>query len=183
MMKIKPIRSDEDHKVALAQVSPLFEKNPAPGTPEGDFLDIMIPLIAAYEEKRYPIDPPSAIEAIKFRMEQGGMTVKNVAAIIKSETSRVYEILSGKRGLTLNMIRALHRELGIPLAILVAEPKEKRVAPAAKRATAKAVAPTRAKVAKMVAAKQKTIPSVRAAQVRATTSKTAATRARSSAKA
>ena len=78
----------------------------------------MVTLIEAYERKHYPIDPPDPIEAIKFRMEQGGLTVKDLEPMI-GKSNRVYEVLSGKRNLTLPMIRRLHRDLGIPAESLI----------------------------------------------------------------
>jgi HTH-type transcriptional regulator/antitoxin HigA len=126
-LDIKPIRTKEDHEEALRRVSPLFDEKPAPGTPEADFLDVMLPLIAAFEDQHYPVDPPTPIEAIKFRMEHGGLSAKSIALIINSETSRVYEILNGKRSLTIPMIRALHAHLGISLSILLAESKKAQV--------------------------------------------------------
>ncbi|MCC7824166.1 helix-turn-helix domain-containing protein, partial [Klebsiella pneumoniae] len=72
MMNVKPIRTEQDYEAALRAVEPFFDNEPAPDTPEGDFFEVMCLLIAEYEKKHYPIEPPTPIEAIKFRMEQQG---------------------------------------------------------------------------------------------------------------
>lgn len=117
-MNIHPIRSETDYRDALRELSAWFDDEPAPGTPEGDRFEIMLTLVEAYEAKRFPIEAPDPIEAIKFRMEQGGLTVKDLVPSI-GQPNRVYEILNRKRGLTLEMIRNLHRNLGIPAESLI----------------------------------------------------------------
>jgi HTH-type transcriptional regulator/antitoxin HigA len=117
-MEINPIRTEADYLAALAEIDQLAENDPAIGTPAGDKLDVLATLVEAYEEKRYPIDPPDPIEAIKFRMEQSGLEVKDLVPLI-GNPNRVYEVLNGKRPLTLRMIRNLHRELGIPTRSLI----------------------------------------------------------------
>jgi HTH-type transcriptional regulator/antitoxin HigA len=119
-MHIQPIRNDADYKAALRQISTLMEADPEPGTPEGDRLDILVTLVKAYEARHFPIGMPDPIEAIKFRMEQGGLTVKDLEPII-GRSNRVYEVLNRKRPLTLAMIRRLHRSLGISAEVLIAE--------------------------------------------------------------
>ncbi len=91
---------------------------PAPGTTEGDRLDVLATLVQAYEARHYPVDLPDPIEAIKFRMEQSGFSVKDLEPMI-GRRNRVYEILNRKRALTLPMIRKLHRDLGIPAESLI----------------------------------------------------------------
>ena len=118
-MRITPIRNDEDLARALAVISDLMDSDPAPGTEESDRLDVLTTLVEAYEQKNVPIGPPDAIEAIRFRMEQGGLTPKDLVPLI-GKTNRVYEVLNGTRPLTLRMIRNLHHELGIPAEALVA---------------------------------------------------------------
>lgn len=118
-MEIKPIRNDADLMAALAEVDQLAEGDPALGTPAGDKLDILATLIQAYEAKHYPIESPDPIEAIKFRMEQGGLAVSDLVPLI-GNPNRVYEVLNSKRPLTLRMIRNLNRELGIPAHALIA---------------------------------------------------------------
>jgi HTH-type transcriptional regulator / antitoxin HigA len=121
MMEIKPIRTESDYLAALRTVSALIDLDPAADTPEGELLDVLGTLVQAYEAKHYPLDPPDPIEAIKFRMEQSGMTVKDLVPPIGS-LNRVYEVLSYKRSLSLNMIRRLSDGLHIPAAILIREP-------------------------------------------------------------
>lgn len=117
-MQIKPIRTEQDYEAALRSVSPMFDNEPEMNTPEGDYFEVMCLLIEEYERKHYPIEAPDPVEAIKFRMEQQGLTVKDLATAIGKE-NRVYEILNHKRNLTLPMIRKLHAQFGIPLRSLV----------------------------------------------------------------
>ncbi|MEO0024854.1 MAG: hypothetical protein RL196_1295 [Actinomycetota bacterium] len=117
-MEINPIRNDADLMAALAEVDQLAEGDPELGTPAGDKLDILVTLIEAYEAKHYPIEPPDPISAIKFRMEQGGLTVADLVPLI-GNPNRVYEVLNGKRPLSLRMIKNLSRELKIPAATLL----------------------------------------------------------------
>jgi HTH-type transcriptional regulator / antitoxin HigA len=94
--------------------------------PEGDRLDVLATLIDAYEMEHYPMDPPDPIEAIKFRMEQQGLTRKDLEEIIGTRT-RIAEVLSRKRGLSITMIRRLHERLGISAEVLI-RPSRKRAA-------------------------------------------------------
>lgn len=115
-MNIKPIKTKADYKAALAEVEGLMEAKP--GTPAGDKLDVLVTLIEAYEARHYPMDPPDPIEAIKFCMEQSGLSVKDLEPAI-GRSNRVYEVLSGKRSLTLPMIWKLHEMFGIPAESLI----------------------------------------------------------------
>ena len=117
-MIIHPIRTDKDYKAALHELSVYFDNEPTPGTEDGDRFEILATLVEAYEAKHFPIEAPDPIEAIRFRMEQGGLTVKDLVPSI-GQPNRVYEVLSRKRGLTLEMIRNLHRNLGIPAESLI----------------------------------------------------------------
>ncbi|ULT71760.1 helix-turn-helix domain-containing protein [Pseudomonas sp. BC42] len=117
-MNIRPIHTDQDYRAALQSVSPLFDNEPQPGTPKGDYFDVMITLIEAYEAKQFPLDLPNPIEAIKFRMEQSGLSAADLAPAI-GRTNRVYEVLNGKRALTLPMIWKLHQLFGIPAESLI----------------------------------------------------------------
>ena len=117
-MNIRPIHTDQDYRAALKNVSPFFDDEPTPGTPEGDYFDVMVTLIEAYEAKHFPIDLPNPIEAIKFRMEQSGLSVADLVPAI-GRTNRVYEVLNGKRALTLPMIWKLHQLFGIPAESLI----------------------------------------------------------------
>ena len=97
---------------------PAFILDPAADDPEGERLDVLGTLVQAYEAKHYPIDPPDPIEAIRFRMEQSGMTVKDLVPYI-GPLNRVYEVLSYKRSLSLGMIRRLSEGLHIPAEVLI----------------------------------------------------------------
>jgi len=122
-MNIRPIHTEEDYRAALKDVSALFENEPEPGTPEGDYFDIMITLIEAYEAKQFPLDLPNPIDATKFRMEQSGLSAADLAPAI-GRTNRVYEVLNGKRALTLPMIWKLHELFGIPAESLIKPMKQ-----------------------------------------------------------
>jgi len=117
-MNIHPIRNESDHRNALRELSAYFDQEPTQGTPEGDRFEILTTLVEAYETRQFPIAAPDPIEAIRFRMEQGGLTVKDLVPSI-GQPNRVYEVLNRKRGLTLEMIRNLHRNLGIPAESLI----------------------------------------------------------------
>ena len=121
-MDIRPIRTEEDYKAALREVSAYCDNEPEPGTPDGDRFEILVTLVEAYEAKHYPIDLPDPVEAIKFRMEQAGLSAKDLVPAI-GRLNRVYEILSRKRPLTLSMIWKLHQKLGIPAECLIQPPK------------------------------------------------------------
>jgi HTH-type transcriptional regulator/antitoxin HigA len=114
--EIKPIRSEADYERALDEIEGLW--GAASGTLEGDRLDVLATLIDAYEDEHYPIDPPDPIEAIKFRMQQQGLTRKDLEGIIGTRT-RIAEILNRRRGLSITMIRRLHEKLGISAEILI----------------------------------------------------------------
>ena len=117
-MNIHPIGTKADYKRALREVSAYFDNEPEPGSDDGDRFEILATLVEAYESKHFPIEAPDPIEAIRFRMEQGGLTVKDLVPSI-GQPNRVYEVLNRKRGLTLEMIRNLHRNLGIPAESLI----------------------------------------------------------------
>lgn len=119
-MKPKILKTEEEYKTALELVSQLM--NAAPDTAEEEDLDLWSMLVEQYEAKHYPIDPPDPIEAIKFRMDQLGLKQKDLTRFISAK-SKVSEVLSRKRRLSLPMIRALHKHLGIPAEVLVREVK------------------------------------------------------------
>lgn len=121
-MEIRPIRTEEDYKAALRDVSNYFDAEPLPGTPDGDRFEILLTLVEAYEARHFPIDLPDPVEAIKFRMDQAGLTAKDLVPAI-GRLNRVYEILNRKRPLTLAMIWKLHQKLGIPAECLIQPPK------------------------------------------------------------
>lgn len=114
--ELKPIRTEADHEAALAEVERLW--GAASGTPEGDRLDVLATLIDAYEQTHHPMEPPDPIEAIKFRMEQQGLTRRDLEPIIGTRT-RIAEVLNRKRGLSIGMIRRLHERLGISAEVLI----------------------------------------------------------------
>ncbi|MBK9392357.1 MAG: transcriptional regulator [Uliginosibacterium sp.] len=121
-MEIRPIHTAADYRAALREVSVYFDNEPEPGTPDGDRFDVLLTLVDAYEAKQVPIDLPDPVEAIKFRMEQAGLTPKDLVPAI-GRLNRVYEILARKRPLTLNMIWRLHERFGIPAESLIRPPK------------------------------------------------------------
>ena len=125
MKNLKPIRSKGDYEVAMAEIERLWGARS--GTPKGDRLDILATLVDAYENEHYPMDPPDPIEAIKFRMEQRGLTRKDLADILGSRT-RVAEVLNRRRGLSINMIRRLHEKLGISVEVLIRPIRTKKAA-------------------------------------------------------
>ena len=120
-MEIKAIRTEADYIAALREVSALIDLDPASDSPEGERLEVLGTLVQAYEAKHYPIDPADPIEAIKFRMDQSGLSVKDLVPYI-GPPNRVYEVLSYKRPLSLNMIRRLSEGLHIPAEVLIRAP-------------------------------------------------------------
>jgi len=115
-VEIKPIRTKSDYRAALKEVERLMQARA--GTPEGDRLDVLATLIEAYEARQFPMDLPDPVEAIKFTMEQQGLTPADLVPVI-GQRNRVYEVLNRQRPLTLRMIRALHDHLGIPFDALL----------------------------------------------------------------
>ena len=118
-MNIKPIRNEDDYREALNEIGTLMDAGA--NSPEGDRLDILVTLVEAYERKMYPVDLPDPVEAIKFHMEQNGMTPKDLEPVI-GRINRVYEVLNHTRPLTLKMIRKLHGQFGIPAESLIKAP-------------------------------------------------------------
>jgi HTH-type transcriptional regulator / antitoxin HigA len=113
------IKTEAEHEAALARIEKLMGAQK--GTPQGDEFELRVRLVELYEEERYPIDAPTPVAAIKFRMDQAGLSQQDLVPLIGSR-GRVSEILSGKRPLSLRMIRALHEKLGIPAESLIADP-------------------------------------------------------------
>jgi HTH-type transcriptional regulator/antitoxin HigA len=122
--EVKPIRTKRDYEASLRQVEHLWGAKA--GTRDGDRLDVLATLIDAYEAEHYPMDPPDPIEAIKFRMEQQGLTRRDLEGIIGTRT-RIAEVLNRKRGLSVQMIRRLHERLGISAEVLI-RPSRKNAA-------------------------------------------------------
>src|SRR6266699_7157582 len=121
--EVKPIRTKRDYEAALREVERLWGAKT--GTSSGDRLDVLATLIDAYEAEHYPMDPPDPIEAIKFRMEQRGLTRRDLEEMIGTRT-RIAEVLNRKRGLSIAMIRRLHERLGISADVLI-RPTRKKV--------------------------------------------------------
>jgi HTH-type transcriptional regulator / antitoxin HigA len=125
MNAVKPIRTRRDYESAMKAIERFWGARA--GTPEGDRLDVLATLIDAYEAQHYPMDPPDPIEAIKFRMEQKGLTRKDLAKILGTRT-RVSEVLNRRRNLSIGMIRQLHKKLGISAEVLIRPTRTGRAA-------------------------------------------------------
>ncbi|MBI3118117.1 MAG: DNA-binding protein [Candidatus Hydrogenedentes bacterium] len=115
-MRFKLIKTKAEYKAAMKRIDEIFEAKP--GTGEADELELLLTLVDLYEEKHFPIDLPTPVEAIRFRMEQQGLKAKDLAPYIGS-ASKVSEVLAGKRPLSLTMIRSLVNGLGIPAEVLL----------------------------------------------------------------
>ena len=115
-MQIHPIRTEHDHELAVKRIEKLISA--APGTAEGDELDILVTLVDAYEAKHHAVDAPDPVTAIQFRMEQQGLSRRDLEPFIGSR-ARVSEILTRKRSLTLGMIRRVKSGLGISADLLI----------------------------------------------------------------
>lgn len=122
---LRPIRGEADYEEALSEIERLWGAKS--GTAEGDRLDVLITLIDAYEAKTFPMDPPDPIAAIEFRMEQMGLTRKDLEPMIGTR-ARVAEVMNRKRSLSIEMIRRLHSELGISADVLIRPSRHDRAA-------------------------------------------------------
>ncbi len=125
-MNIKPIRTARDHASALAEIERRWD-GAKPGTPTGDQFEVLSTLVDAYEREHFKIPAPDPIAAIRYRMEQEGLTNKDLLTIFKTR-SRVSEVMSKRRRLNLPLIRKLHQRLDIPIESLVQEYKMKTTA-------------------------------------------------------
>src|SRR3989344_3835990 len=121
--KIKVIKTEDDYKQALSMLEELMDKNPEPESEDGEILNLIATLIKDYEKNIFPDFLPNAIDAIKFRMEQQNLKPKDLVPYI-GNSSKVSEILSGKRTLTLSMMRKLQDGLGIPAKVLLGKSDE-----------------------------------------------------------
>lgn len=124
-MEIKPIKTKSDYRTVLKEIETLMSAER--DTPEGERLDVLVTLVEAYEGKHFPMDLPDPVEAIKFAMEQKGLTAKDLVPMI-GRLNRVYEVLSRRRPLTLAMIQRLHTDLGIPAESLIKQSDKRRAA-------------------------------------------------------
>jgi HTH-type transcriptional regulator / antitoxin HigA len=121
---IRPLRSEKDYDAALAEIEQYFVKPPKRGTPDADRFDLLALVIEDYERKAWPIDPPSPVDAIRYRMETGGFTQSDLGRLLGSR-QRASDVLRCRRGLTMQMAWRLHREWGIPAEALI-QPRNKR---------------------------------------------------------
>ena len=117
-MDIRPIKTDADYEWALAEVTHYFEQQPEPGSTEGDRFDVLSDLIAAYEERHFPLPDADPVEALRAFLEATGRTQQDLAALLGS-APRASEVLRRKRALTVDMIGKLNKEWGIPADVLV----------------------------------------------------------------
>ena len=118
-MEIKPIRSEADYQTAMKEIEKLIDSQP--GTAEGDWMDVLVTLVEAYEAKHFPIpEPGDPVQVLEYYMESRGLSRSDLIAYLGSK-ERVSEVLNRKRGLSLQMIRRLHAGLGIPADLLIAK--------------------------------------------------------------
>jgi HTH-type transcriptional regulator / antitoxin HigA len=115
---LKPIKTEEQNNIALARIYELIQKDVQVGSPDGDELEVLSILVHEFESKNYKIPKPTPLDAIRFRLDQLGLSEADLSKILGSR-SRKSEILSGRRKLSLDMIRKLHGNLKIPAAILI----------------------------------------------------------------
>lgn len=121
MLEPKIIKTDDQYRAYLAEVDRLATDDPAPGTPDGDRLELLAKLVEDYEKERFRFKRPDPIDAIRFRMEEQGLRQADLAPLLGGR-NRVSEVLAGKRPLTVAAIRALSDALHIPADLLVREP-------------------------------------------------------------
>ena len=114
----RPIRNEQDYEAALAAIEPYFDNQPELGTAEADDFDLLALLIGEYERRVHPISPPDPVSAIRYMMDLKGYTQSDLAVLVGSR-QRASEILLGKRGLSMQMVRSLHEKWGIPLEGLI----------------------------------------------------------------
>ena len=124
-MNIVPIKSQRDYRRALKEIEGLMDARR--NSPKGDRLDVLATLIDAYETRHYPMDPPDPIEAIQFRMEQQGLSRKDLEPMIGTR-ARVAEVMNRRRSLSIDMIRRLHDQLGISAEVLIRPTREDEAA-------------------------------------------------------
>lgn len=124
-MKLRLLKTKSDYEAALAETERLVALDPKAGTAAADRLDLLALLVETYEKSRFPLPAPTPLEAIHFRMEQMGLRPADLVPDLGSR-AKVSEVFSGKRRLSLKMIRNLHRRLGIPAEVLINEPSPRR---------------------------------------------------------
>ena len=119
---IRPVRTEAEYDAALEEIEQYFDREPKPGTAEADRFDLLALIIEDYERKHWPIDPPAAIDAIRYRMETGGYTQADLGRLLGSR-QRASDIMTKKRPLTMRMAWKLHRDWNIPAEALIAPPR------------------------------------------------------------
>lgn len=117
-MELRPIKTEQDYELALKQMEKVFHAKP--NTTEGDLLEILSMLIHEYEQKNYKVEPLTPLEAIKYEMEEQGLTQSSLAQRFGMSKSTISEILNGKKQMSLRFMKYLHQDLGIPANILLA---------------------------------------------------------------
>ena len=123
MVYTRIIKNEDEYEAALEEVSKLIVKDPSAGTDEADRLELLVLLVKAYEDSHYPLEFPTVIEAVRFRMEQEGLRQQDLVSILGSK-GRVSEMLNGKRAVSFSMAKALHKKLGIPAEIFLRDEVE-----------------------------------------------------------
>lgn len=118
METIKPIKTEQDYELALKKLETIFHAKP--NTPEGDLLEVLSLLVHEYEQKHYKIEPLSPLEALKYEMEEQGLSQTGLAKRVGMSKSTISEIMNGKKQMSINFMKFLHNELGIPAHILLA---------------------------------------------------------------
>jgi len=124
-MPIRPIRTEDDYRRVMREIAAYFDHEPEPASPDGERFEVLLTLAESYEAKRFPVDLPDPVAAIEFRMQQAGLTAKDLEPMI-GQPSRVHEVLDRKRPLTLPMIRKLHAGLHIPAESLIRPVRDAR---------------------------------------------------------
>ena len=114
--QIRPIKTTDDYEEALREIDGFIDAEP--DTPEGDRLDVLTTLVEVYEARTFPMPSVDPVEAVRFAMERKELTPVDLVPCI-GRLNRVYEVLNRKRGLSLRMVRNLHKELGVPLELLI----------------------------------------------------------------
>jgi HTH-type transcriptional regulator/antitoxin HigA len=122
---IRPLRNERDYERALDAIEAYFDDEPKPDTPQADRFDLLALVIEDYEKKRWPIEPPDPIDAIRYRMETGNFTQADLGRLIGSR-QRASDILKRRRRLTMQMVWKLHRQWGIPAEALIRPPSRAR---------------------------------------------------------
>ncbi|MEP7453746.1 type II toxin-antitoxin system HigA family antitoxin [Phyllobacterium sp. SB3] len=118
MKDIRPIKTEDDYNWAIAEITHYFDRQPKPGTPDGDRFDVLATLIEAYEDEHYPISAPDPVSTIAAHMEMAGLNQKALAEVLGS-APRASEIMARKRALTLDMVFKLHQQWHIPAEALI----------------------------------------------------------------